>query len=44
VLAAWFKRHVCVAALVRPDNYVFGTAADAAGLTALLHEARLALH
>ncbi|MEK8046345.1 bifunctional 3-(3-hydroxy-phenyl)propionate/3-hydroxycinnamic acid hydroxylase [Ideonella margarita] len=44
VLAAWFKRHACVAALVRPDNYVFGTAADAAGLTALLQEARLALH
>jgi len=25
VLAAWFQRHDCRAALVRPDHYVFGT-------------------
>ncbi|TWB70712.1 3-(3-hydroxy-phenyl)propionate hydroxylase [Nitrospirillum amazonense] len=24
VLAAWFKTHACSAALVRPDNYVYG--------------------
>jgi len=26
LLAAWFERNGCVAALVRPDRYVFGTA------------------
>ena len=26
VLAAWFDEHLCQAALVRPDHYVFGTA------------------
>ncbi|MDO9434988.1 bifunctional 3-(3-hydroxy-phenyl)propionate/3-hydroxycinnamic acid hydroxylase [Hydrogenophaga sp.] len=29
VVEAWFARHGCVAALVRPDNYVFGVAASA---------------
>lgn len=44
VLADWFARHGCRAALVRPDHYVFGTAADESGLQALLDElqARLA--
>jgi 3-(3-hydroxy-phenyl)propionate hydroxylase len=35
VLAAWFDRHSAIAALVRPDHYVFGTAPD---LTALRHQ------
>lgn len=44
VLAEWLAKHGCRAALVRPDHYVFGTAADAAELGALLDElqARLA--
>jgi 3-(3-hydroxy-phenyl)propionate hydroxylase len=32
VLAAWFERHQCSAALVRPDHYVYGVARDAAEL------------
>lgn len=38
VLANWFDRHAVIAAIVRPDHYVFGTARDAAGLDALLRE------
>ncbi|MBR0718107.1 bifunctional 3-(3-hydroxy-phenyl)propionate/3-hydroxycinnamic acid hydroxylase [Bradyrhizobium liaoningense] len=38
VLANWFDRHGVVAALVRPDHYVFGTARDAAELGDLLRE------
>jgi 3-(3-hydroxy-phenyl)propionate hydroxylase len=44
VLAAWFDRHRCAAALVRPDHYVFGTAADATDVPGLLAQARAALH
>jgi 3-(3-hydroxy-phenyl)propionate hydroxylase len=44
VLAAWFERHGCAAALVRPDHYVFGTARGAAAVPALLAEAAAALH
>jgi 3-(3-hydroxy-phenyl)propionate hydroxylase len=33
VVAAWMQRHQCQAALVRPDNYVFGTG-DAQALAA----------
>jgi 3-(3-hydroxy-phenyl)propionate hydroxylase len=29
VVAAWFERHGCAAALVRPDHYVFGTVREA---------------
>ena len=36
VLAAWFDRHDCHAAIVRPDHYVFGVASDAGGLSAML--------
>ncbi len=36
VVRGWFERHACRAALVRPDHYVFGVAADAAQLDALL--------
>jgi 3-(3-hydroxy-phenyl)propionate hydroxylase len=44
VVAAWMQRHAVHAALVRPDNYVFGTAADAAGLQALLASQHAALN
>jgi 3-(3-hydroxy-phenyl)propionate hydroxylase len=39
VAAAWFRRHGCVAALVRPDHYVYGVAASGADVEALLAEA-----
>jgi 3-(3-hydroxy-phenyl)propionate hydroxylase len=44
VLATWFDRNRCAAALVRPDHYVFGTARDPAAVPALLAEATAALH
>jgi len=44
VLAAWFERHRCAAALVRPDHYVFGTVRDPAAVPGLLAEAAAALH
>ncbi|MDE1184747.1 bifunctional 3-(3-hydroxy-phenyl)propionate/3-hydroxycinnamic acid hydroxylase [Paraburkholderia sp.] len=47
VLAGWFTRNQCVAAIVRPDHYVYGIAADAdalerelASLIATLHPAQ----
>ena len=43
VVAQWMLRHGARAALVRPDNYVFGSASDAAGLTVLLESCRAAL-
>ena len=43
VVAAWMQRHGCHAALVRPDHYVFGTAASAEDLQALLAERAAAL-
>ncbi len=43
VVAAWFARHGCQAALVRPDNYVYGVAADDSGIQPLLDEAAGAL-
>ncbi len=36
VVALWMQRHGVHAALVRPDHYVFGSAADTAGAVALL--------
>ncbi len=36
VAAAWFDRFECQAALVRPDQYVFGTANDITHLSVLL--------
>jgi 3-(3-hydroxy-phenyl)propionate hydroxylase len=36
VLAAWFERNGCHAAIVRPDHYVYGVANDAATLAAEL--------
>lgn len=40
VVAAWMARHGVHAALVRPDHYVYGTAADAGALEALLAQWR----
>ena len=39
VLAGWFKRHGCVAALVRPDHYVYGTAQRLNDIAPLLESA-----
>lgn len=39
-LADWFARHAALAALVRPDHYVFGLAETPAALDTLLLEAR----
>lgn len=36
VAAAWFRRHGCGAAIVRPDRYVYGVASNAAELDAQL--------
>ncbi|MBR1219494.1 bifunctional 3-(3-hydroxy-phenyl)propionate/3-hydroxycinnamic acid hydroxylase [Bradyrhizobium sp. U87765 SZCCT0131] len=38
VIATWFDRHGCAAAIVRPDHYVFGVAGDAPALAALMTE------
>jgi 3-(3-hydroxy-phenyl)propionate hydroxylase len=38
VLASWFDRHGVIAAIVRPDHYVFGTVRDATELGDLLRE------
>ena len=43
VMAAWFDRHQVQAMLVRPDHYVFGTAANAQALPALLATCRAQL-
>lgn len=43
VMANWFDRHGVVAAIVRPDHYVFGTARNAAELGDLLREVDLRL-
>lgn len=36
VLAAWFDRHGAIAAIVRPDHYVFGAAQDVEALRRLI--------
>ncbi len=43
VLADWFDRHGCVGALVRPDQYVYGTVDDVSAAPALVRamQARL---
>ena len=44
VVGAWMHRHGCHAAIVRPDHYVYGTAADAAGIDVLVWQWHAALH
>ncbi|MDT8333349.1 bifunctional 3-(3-hydroxy-phenyl)propionate/3-hydroxycinnamic acid hydroxylase [Roseomonas gilardii] len=44
VLADWFGRHGVIAALVRPDHYVFGTAGDQLALEALVRRFAGCLH
>jgi 3-(3-hydroxy-phenyl)propionate hydroxylase len=44
VLAGWFQRNECRAAIVRPDHYVYGVATDAATLAASLLQLDAALH
>ena len=44
VVARWFERHGCSAALVRPDHYVYGVAKDKPELAALLTELNERLH
>lgn len=43
VVAGWFERHGCVAALVRPDHYVFGVVSDLAMLDDQLGQLAIAL-
>jgi 3-(3-hydroxy-phenyl)propionate hydroxylase len=43
VARAWFARHQCVAALVRPDHYVYGVAHALGELDALVDELAAAL-
>ena len=38
VVARWFGRHECAAAIVRPDHYVFGVASDAPSLSAMMSD------
>jgi 3-(3-hydroxy-phenyl)propionate hydroxylase len=38
VLATWFDRYGCRAAIVRPDHYVFGVANDETALGKMLCE------
>jgi 3-(3-hydroxy-phenyl)propionate hydroxylase len=43
VVGAWFTRHRCHAAIVRPDHYVYGVAADADALVTQLESLVTAL-
>jgi 3-(3-hydroxy-phenyl)propionate hydroxylase len=38
VVAQWFNRNPCAAAVVRPDHYVYGVASDEAALDRMLKE------
>ena len=38
VVARWFGRHECAAAIVRPDHYVFGVSRDVPSLSAMMLE------
>jgi len=44
VLAAWFERNQCRAAIVRPDHYVYGVASTAQSLAEELAQLDNALH
>jgi 3-(3-hydroxy-phenyl)propionate hydroxylase len=44
VLARWFARHGCHAAIVRPDHYVYGVAADGGALFDLMAGLRYRLN
>jgi len=44
VYAAWFAGHPCLAAVVRPDWYLYGTASDGQALAALLERLQASLH
>jgi 3-(3-hydroxy-phenyl)propionate hydroxylase len=44
VLASWFDRQGCCAAIVRPDHYVYGVAANASGLESELAQLEATLH
>jgi len=39
VMAGWFDRNECVAAVVRPDHYVFGVGSDPESIVTLTREA-----
>ena len=41
VVAGWFKQRGCIAALVRPDHYVYGVADSLSKLESLLHEQKM---
>jgi 3-(3-hydroxy-phenyl)propionate hydroxylase len=43
VAAAWFRRNECVAAIVRPDNYVYGVARTREDIAPLVREVATAL-
>jgi len=43
VATSWFQQHECVAALVRPDNYVYGISRSATEAISLCEEATAAL-
>jgi 3-(3-hydroxy-phenyl)propionate hydroxylase len=43
VVETWMRKHGCHAALLRPDHYVYGTAADSAGIERLLAARHAAL-
>ncbi|MGF6970833.1 3-(3-hydroxy-phenyl)propionate hydroxylase [Paraburkholderia sp. WC7.3g] len=44
VLASWFDRHGCCAAIVRPDHYVYGVAGSASELESELARLEATLH
>jgi 3-(3-hydroxy-phenyl)propionate hydroxylase len=39
IAEAWLRRHECVAALLRPDHYVYGVASTPDGIPSLIDEA-----
>jgi 3-(3-hydroxy-phenyl)propionate hydroxylase len=41
VLAQWFARHAVMAAIIRPDHYIYGVAAEVASLIRQLKALKL---